>query len=451
MPAGVSVSGNMTSPCYADPAAADCQAFQRAEADWQLDLTSLCLAMPFMTSCTMWAECQPLQKAVDEATGLSKATNTLCSYQSLVASVCVEMPRMKGCEAWKALCVAKGSAVKQCTQNPPLPAMVPAEGIDVTPAGANNTTPMWTYDVKEAVDTICANEPGMEACANCTEAGRMFKNCPNPLETLSKLCAAKPDMAECAPLQEMCGEADVAKLWPELCAGKLVVPPFKPVFRSINITDPCYVDPTADACKTFARAHMEWMSDMTSLCNAMPFMVGCTLLADCKELIDTKNPATNKSMAFGTYCGMPSMVGSVCVDMGKMKGCEAYNALCKAEGTQVAGCKNPGVPSTLYTYNTYGVKDDVDAICATPEADQEALPEVPAQCANLTALCAEDKVAEVYNQVCIGDNASANATMGPAVPAPAPEAAPMASAAATAALVPAATLLLAVVAQLLLA
>ena len=27
-------------------------------ADWQLDLTSLCLAMPFMTSCTMWAECQ---------------------------------------------------------------------------------------------------------------------------------------------------------------------------------------------------------------------------------------------------------------------------------------------------------------------------------------------------------------------------------------------------------
>lgn len=42
--------------------------------------------------------------------------------------------------------------VEQCTQNPPLPAMVPAEGIDITPAGANNTTPLWTYDVKEAVD-----------------------------------------------------------------------------------------------------------------------------------------------------------------------------------------------------------------------------------------------------------------------------------------------------------
>lgn len=42
--------------------------------------------------------------------------------------------------------------VEQCTQNPPLPAMVPAEGIDITPAGVNNTTPLWTYDVKEAVD-----------------------------------------------------------------------------------------------------------------------------------------------------------------------------------------------------------------------------------------------------------------------------------------------------------
>lgn len=31
MPAGVSVSGNMTSACYTDPAAADCKAFQRTD------------------------------------------------------------------------------------------------------------------------------------------------------------------------------------------------------------------------------------------------------------------------------------------------------------------------------------------------------------------------------------------------------------------------------------
>jgi len=54
--------------------------------------------------------------------------------------------------------------VKQCTQNPPLPAMVPAEGIDVTPAGANNTTPMWTYDVKEAVDVSAAVVPRCFVC-----------------------------------------------------------------------------------------------------------------------------------------------------------------------------------------------------------------------------------------------------------------------------------------------
>ena len=36
----------------------------------------------------------------------------VCSLTSLVGSVCVEMPRMKGCEAWKALCAAKGSVVR---------------------------------------------------------------------------------------------------------------------------------------------------------------------------------------------------------------------------------------------------------------------------------------------------------------------------------------------------
>lgn len=40
---------------------------------------------------------------------------------------------------------------------------------------------------------------------------------------------------------------------------------------------------------------------------------------------------------------MPSMVGSVCVDMPKMRGCEAWLALCGAEGSVVAMCKNPGV------------------------------------------------------------------------------------------------------------
>ena len=122
--------------------------------------------------------------------------------------------------------------------------------------------------------------------------------------------------------------------------------------------------------------------DITSLCNAMPFMVGCTLWEGCKvrwaglrlvrtaarcsllslpaplppapprrvqPLLEQKNATTGNSLAFGTYCGMPSLVGSVCAgdpSMSKMKGCEAYNALC-APGSAVAACKNPGVAPAI--------------------------------------------------------------------------------------------------------
>ena len=60
--------------------------------------------------------------------------------------------------------------------------------------------------------------------------------------------------AACAP-EPAAAEARLVSSPLHLLSAELTVPPFKPVFRSINITDPCYTDPTADACKTFARAH----------------------------------------------------------------------------------------------------------------------------------------------------------------------------------------------------
>lgn len=44
------------------------------------------------------------------------------------------------------------SQVAQCNKPGPLPVMVPETGINTSPEGANFTTPLWTYDVKEAVD-----------------------------------------------------------------------------------------------------------------------------------------------------------------------------------------------------------------------------------------------------------------------------------------------------------
>lgn len=58
-----------------------------------------------------------------------------------------------------------------------------------------------------------------------------------------------------------------------------------------------------------------------------------------------------------------------------------------------------------------------------------AVPEVPEQCGNLTAMCATPDVAKVYTEVCIG----ANAYTGDAAAAPSPLAAPAAAAGAGAA------------------
>lgn len=59
---------------------------------------------------------QPLTDAMDPATGMSKASGTYCSMSSLVADVCVEMPRMKG-EHTYCNVLAKGSEdVLPCRQ-----------------------------------------------------------------------------------------------------------------------------------------------------------------------------------------------------------------------------------------------------------------------------------------------------------------------------------------------
>lgn len=39
--------------------------------------------------------------------------------------------------------------------------------------------------------------------------------------------------------------------------------------------------------------------------------------------------------AIGDFCSPMSLVGNLCVDMPRMKGCEAYVALCDTRGSQV--------------------------------------------------------------------------------------------------------------------
>lgn len=43
-----------------------------------------------------------------------------CANFRILATLCTDMPSMSGCKSYSALC-AEGTAVRQCTQQPPIP------------------------------------------------------------------------------------------------------------------------------------------------------------------------------------------------------------------------------------------------------------------------------------------------------------------------------------------
>lgn len=121
---------------------------------------------------------------------------------------------------------------------------------------------------------------------------------------------------------------------------------------SVNMDDPCYTTPSADSCFSFNRSDADWTDDLTQLCSAMPFMIGCSLWGQCQN-----------GTASGTYCVLPSLVGDVCIDMPRMKGCEAYNALCGGNATAVEQCMSPGpIPDVLTTFTA---KEGLESLCDT--------------------------------------------------------------------------------------
>ncbi|KAL4424368.1 hypothetical protein ABPG75_001669 [Micractinium tetrahymenae] len=117
----------------------------------------------------------------------------------------------------------------------------------------------------------------------------------------------------------------------------------------------CYDDPAAAACATFERSDADWTDDLTQLCDAAPYMVGCWLWEQCKS-----------GAASGKYCSLSSLTANTCSDMPLVNattpGCEAWSALC-AEGSVVAQCTSPGPAPDIV--NTLTVRDGINSICST--------------------------------------------------------------------------------------
>lgn len=51
----------------------------------------------------------------------AEVADKYCRPMALLATVCADMPGMKGCEAYKALCRTPGSVVAQCATDAAIP------------------------------------------------------------------------------------------------------------------------------------------------------------------------------------------------------------------------------------------------------------------------------------------------------------------------------------------
>lgn len=192
-------SRNMKNACYKDPSEAKCEDFERSDDDWNDDLDQLCSAMPYMPGCSLRDQCEACT-----------ANGKFCEPSSLVGDICAaDMPKMKGCEAWVALCAGNTTKVAQCTQPGPVPKL---------PS---------TMIVREAINSLCSTHY-MDGCYECAPwegpDAKSFANCtgtPGPLPILAHQCYAMPDMPECGDsgFKAMCADADVAANFPAICTN----------------------------------------------------------------------------------------------------------------------------------------------------------------------------------------------------------------------------------------
>ncbi|KAJ3088956.1 hypothetical protein HK102_007543 [Quaeritorhiza haematococci] len=181
--------------CLQSPQSASCADFTYPPANITADLTDLCTQMPFMPGCSLKNLCEDAA-----AKGLSSvAGSNGCQPFALLGGVCKkDMPRMRGCAGYSALCNANGSVVGQCTQFPPLPEFP--------------TTDL----VRNQVLSICT-EMTMDGCEKCRFATpTSYPDC-DLLSVYSQLCIAMPNMYQCAEWKTFCSAGSNSQL--PYCGG----------------------------------------------------------------------------------------------------------------------------------------------------------------------------------------------------------------------------------------
>jgi Ctr copper transporter family len=169
--------------CFENPTQESCRTFTMPDQDITTQVTGLCKDMPSMVGCSLWNSCKN-----------NSSSGLYCQEMSIYGTICEEMSEMTDCTPYNQLCFTPGSVVEQCQIPGPLP-------------GA-----MSTAKTVQAVLEMCSSH-SMVGCEECTGRSR----CPNPLETLSKLCHGMPSMSQCAGFFTMCSNKAVESTFEKIC------------------------------------------------------------------------------------------------------------------------------------------------------------------------------------------------------------------------------------------
>jgi copper transporter 1 len=171
-----STSSASKEPCIADSTAASCASYQYPDALASADLAALCASMPDMSGCSLGEACKA-----------GKLAGAPCKPFSLLGSICAtDMPTMRACANYAALCSKSGSTVQQCTSQAPMARLPRSEA------------------TRKAVLSACSDHT-MPSCSKCSS----LTACPDPLLAYSDVCREHPTMSQCATYQTWCSAASV--------------------------------------------------------------------------------------------------------------------------------------------------------------------------------------------------------------------------------------------------
>ena len=188
---------------------------------------------------------------------------------------------------------ASGSVVAQCADEPPIAGLPSADD-----AFADATTMCSDHFMPEC--DACNPQPPPGSVA----AQALQVQCPDPLAGMRVPCAqtigcqsalgpgrrcAMPRLQQTDPLASLpsAGARATAMAWASTTMTRKVMAPLPHSHRHfrpppMQIQMPCHSDPTAAACADYVQADEKSSAEIGVLCEAMPYMVGCTLWAQCQ-------------------------------------------------------------------------------------------------------------------------------------------------------------------------